>query len=68
MTEQTLKDIDRAFKALQAIDDIRQEIQTDIDNVTNNSIYSRDDVDDGILIGLQMALDTVNKHIEERRE
>ena len=48
------------------IEDIKNEIQTDIDNVTNNSIYSRYDIDDGILIGLQMALDTVNKHIQER--
>ena len=49
-------------------DKIRAEIQTDKDNIENNNIYSRDVIDDGICIGLQMALDTISKHIRGEQE
>ena len=45
-THHNAKAFKECQKLRQAVEDIKTEIQTDIDNVTNNSIYSRDDVDD----------------------
>lgn len=63
MTDQTLKDIDRAFKALEErdelLDKIRTEIKTEISDYEGCA-----DFNEGIRFGLRTALEIIDKHIK----
>lgn len=48
---------------MSVIEDIKAEIAEDLSNAEKESKQTQDDVDAGICIGLQMALDMVEKHI-----
>ena len=49
------------------LEEIKAEITEDLANATKESKQTQDNVDCGICIGLQMALDTIEKYIREGR-
>ena len=58
LDEQTIKDIDRGFRALQSIEELSQDIKA-----VNRSI-----MDENTLIGFNMAVALFNKHFAEFKE
>lgn len=56
----------RKYMSLRSeVEKIRAEIAEDMANATKEAKQTQDDIDCGITIGLQMALDTVNKYMAE---
>lgn len=60
LSEQTRKDIDRAFKALDAIEQIRQEIEDCIDGRCHI-----DEWESGYQRAMNDALDIIDKYMKE---
>lgn len=58
LSEQSMKDIDRAFKALAALDEIRAEIKEEIESYR----FSGWETNDILADGLQMALNIINRN------
>lgn len=56
----------RKYMSLRSkVERIRAEIAEDMTNATKEAKQTQDDIDCGITIGLQMALDTISKHMAE---
>ena len=64
LNEQTKEDIDRAFKALSAIDDIKAEIQTKYDEIP----YRNNEYDDAWIDALEWTLEVIDKHLGKESE
>ena len=59
MTDQTLKDIDRAFKALEERDELLDKIRSEIQENIN---YNKKMNYQGIVAGLLLTLDIIDKY------
>lgn len=62
LNEQTKEDIDRAFKALSAIDEIRAEIKTKYESIPGVP-WRFNEYDDGWVMALEWTLEIIDKHI-----
>jgi hypothetical protein len=65
MTDQTLKDIDRAFKALEERDELLDKIRAEIAEEQNDCMV-KEQIDTAY--GLQLALWIIDKYKGERSE
>ena len=65
MTDQTLKDIDRAFKALEERDELLDKIRTEIAEEHNDCMVA-EHYDEAY--GLELALGIIDKYKGERSE
>lgn len=67
ISKQTMKDIDRAFKALDALEEIKSEIESNINQLHENGERHAEFVRDNgnyIAEGLELALQIINCHME----
>jgi hypothetical protein len=68
LSKQTMKDIDRAFKALDALEEIKSEIESNINQLHENGERHAEFVRNNgnyIAEGLELALQIINYHMEE---
>ena len=64
LNEQTKEDIDRAFKALSALEEIRSEIQAKYDEIP----YRNNEYDDAWIDALEWTLEVIDKHLGKESE
>lgn len=68
MSEQTLKDIDRAFKALEERDELLDKIRAEIEEIAKPNELGGRGNGKSIRYGLCMALDIIDKYKAERED
>lgn len=65
---QTIEKTIEVLSNLDVLDKIRAEIIENLSNAENGCKRTQDDIDYGICIGLQMALDVIDKHNVESED
>lgn len=67
LNEQTKEDIDRAFKALSALEEIRAEVQEKYESIPGVP-WRFKEYDDGWVMALEWTLEVIDKYIGKESE